>query len=101
MRNTIGESCFKPARLAIFISMALSGVITTGHARDYFNPELLQLDNPGMKGADLSSFESGTQAPGTYRVDIIINDQTVDTRDIEFKTLRDTSGQERLEPCLP
>lgn len=54
MRNTIGESCFKPARLAIFISMALSGVITTGHARDYFNPELLQLDNPGMKGADLS-----------------------------------------------
>jgi outer membrane usher protein len=30
-----------------------------------FNTELVELDNPGMGKADLSAFESGSQAPGT------------------------------------
>ncbi|EOI3457840.1 fimbria/pilus outer membrane usher protein [Cronobacter turicensis] len=100
MRNKSRDGYFKPARLAVLIPMALSGVMTTGYAQDYFNPELLELDNPGMKGADLSSFESGSQAPGTYRVDVIINNQTVDTREIKFRTVKSASGEEKLEPCL-
>lgn len=101
MRNTIRDGCFEPARLAVFIALALSGVISTGYARDYFNPDLLELDNPAMKGADLSNFESGSQAPGTYRVDIIINQQTVDTREIKFISVKDAKGEDKLEPCLP
>lgn len=101
MRNTIRDGCFEPARLAVFIALALSGVISTGYARDYFNPDLLELDNPAMKGADLSNFESGSQAPGTYRVDIIVNQQTVDTHEIKFIAVKDAKGEDKLEPCLP
>ena len=101
MRKTIRDGCFEPARLAVFIALALSGVISTGYARDYFNPDLLELDNPAMKGADLSNFESGSQAPGTYRVDIIVNQQTVDTHEIKFIAVKDAKGEDKLEPCLP
>ncbi|HIA0230610.1 TPA: fimbria/pilus outer membrane usher protein [Enterobacter cloacae] len=91
---------FKPARLAFLIAFALGAVSQTAHARDYFNPELIELDNPGMKGADLSAFESGSQLPGTYRVDIILGEQNVDTRDIKFDTVKDAAGDDVLQPCL-
>ncbi|MEP8938857.1 fimbria/pilus outer membrane usher protein [Enterobacter mori] len=91
---------FKPARLAFLIAFALGAVSQTAHARDYFNPELIELDNPGMKGADLSAFESGSQLPGTYRVDVILGEQIVDTRDIKFDAVKDAAGDDVLQPCL-
>lgn len=91
---------FKPAPLALLITFALGALSQTACARDYFNPELIELDNPGMKGADLSAFESGTQLPGTYRVDIVIGEQVVDTRDIRFDAVKGASGEESLQPCL-
>ncbi|WP_318587692.1 fimbria/pilus outer membrane usher protein [Enterobacter hormaechei] len=94
------EKLFKPARLAFLIAFALGAVSTTGHARDYFNPELIELDNPGMKGADLSAFESGSQLPGTYRVDVILGEQVVDTREIKFEAVIGTDGVASLQPCL-
>lgn len=94
------EKLFKPARLAFLIAFALGAVSTTGHARDYFNPELIELDNPGMKGADLSAFESGSQLPGTYRVDVILGEQVVDTREIKFEAVTGTDGVASLQPCL-
>lgn len=101
MRNPVLAGSFKPAHLAMYIALALSAPLSSGFARDYFNPELLELDNPGMKRADLSSFETGRQAPGVYRVDVIINEQIVDTREIEFKAVSGANGEEKLEPCLP
>ncbi|HFV9237141.1 TPA: fimbria/pilus outer membrane usher protein [Enterobacter mori] len=91
---------FKPARLAFLIAFALGALCQTAHARDYFNPELIELDNPGMKGADLSAFESGSQLPGTYRVDVILGEQIVDTRDIKFDAVKDAAGDDVLQPCL-
>lgn len=89
---------FKP--LAYMIAVALGSIISTAHAREYFNPALLEVDNPAMKGADLSAFEDGSQAPGKYRVDIIINDQMMDTREVEFKSEKNASGEKVLVPCL-
>jgi outer membrane usher protein len=100
MSNHKQELLFKPARLAFVIAIALGAVSQTVHARDYFNPELIELDNPGMKGADLSAFESGSQLPGTYRVDIIIGEQVVDTREITFNAVKGTDGEASLQPCL-
>lgn len=91
---------FKPARLALLIAFALEAVSHGVYARDYFNPELIELDNPGMNKADLSAFESGSQLPGTYRVDVIVGEQIVDTRDIQFSTVKDDKGEESLQPCL-
>ncbi|MEL4012838.1 fimbria/pilus outer membrane usher protein [Dryocola clanedunensis] len=87
------------ARLAYCVALVLSGVSCETQARDYFNPEFLGVDNPTMKGADLSGFEDDIQAPGNYRVDVIVNDQMVDTREIEFKAINNNEQQE-LAPCL-
>ncbi|MDY0923350.1 fimbria/pilus outer membrane usher protein [Leclercia sp. CFBP8987] len=94
------ERRFKPARLAFLIAFALGATSQAAHARDYFNPELIELDNPGMKGADLSAFESGSQLPGTYRVDVIIGEQIVDTREIKFDAVQGADGEASLQPCL-
>ncbi|MBS3045959.1 fimbria/pilus outer membrane usher protein [Enterobacter mori] len=100
MSKVIKTRLFKPARLACLIALALPCVAPSAYAREYFNPALLEVDNPSMKGADLSTFEDGAQAPGKYRVDVIINDQQVDTRELEFKTEKNAAGEEKLQPCL-
>lgn len=68
--------------LALMISTSLfSGCVL---ADEYFNPAFLT-DGKGTV-ADLSSFEaSGGQAPGTYRVDVYLNNDFVVSRDVEFK----------------
>lgn len=92
---------FKPARLALLIAFALAGSVQNAMARDYFNPDLVELDNPQNGGkADLAAFEAGSQAPGTYHVDVMLDNELVDTRDIEFKTSGAPNDEGKLEPCL-
>lgn len=88
---------FKLASLACLIATALASAT---YANEYFNPELIELDNPGMKGADLSAFEAGSQLPGTYRIDVLIGGQIVDTRDIKFDAVKNAEGETILQPCL-
>ncbi|AYU94749.1 fimbria/pilus outer membrane usher protein [Enterobacter hormaechei] len=97
---TTALNTMQPARLAIFIALALAGVSPTLYASETFNTELVELDNPGMGKADLSAFESGSQAPGTYHVDIILDDRLLETRDIRFMAVKDANGSETLQPCL-
>ncbi|MEI9481034.1 fimbria/pilus outer membrane usher protein [Enterobacter cancerogenus] len=87
-----------PARQALYFVVAFFNVAQAVYARETFNPELVELDNPGMGKADLSAFETGGQAPGLYRVDIILDDQLVETKDVQF-----IAGEEAdapLQPCL-
>ena len=86
--------------LAWCIALACTGMSESAQARDYFNPALLEVNNPSSKGADLSAYENGEQAPGVYLVDVIINDQMVDTRDVTFKLAKDSKGEAQLQPCL-
>lgn len=88
---------FKLAALACLIATVLA---SAAYANEYFNPELIELDNPGMKGADLSAFEAGSQLPGTYRVDVLIGGQIVDTREIKFDAVKNAEGETTLQPCL-
>lgn len=76
--------------LAMLISASLfSGSVL---ADEYFNPAFLSDGKSPV--ADLSSFEgSGGQAPGTYRVDIFLNDDFVTSHDVEFKALSHTDSQ--------
>lgn len=87
----------RPARLATFIVWAFAGSLPKLYAGETFNTELIELDNPGMGKADLSAFETGSQAPGTYHVDIILDGQLIDTRDITFIA---NNGNALLQPCL-
>jgi len=70
-------------------------------ARDVFNPALLEVDAPHQGTTDLSVFEDGAgQPPGIYHVDIYLNNDLQDTRDVEFSLQKDASGNESLQPCL-
>ncbi|TLU69787.1 fimbrial biogenesis outer membrane usher protein [Enterobacter sp. MF024] len=93
-------SRYKITWLAWFITLALASGLNKTHAREFFNPDLIELDNPGIDKADLQGFETGSQAAGIYHVDIILDGQLTDTQDITFNKVSDTQGETRLEPCL-
>ncbi len=91
---------FSRTRLACLLTFLMGGAAMT-YAAEYFNPALLEIDNPNQGKADLSIFEDGDlQAPGTYHVDIYLNGSEVDTRDVKFSLVVDASGKQSLYPCL-
>ncbi|WFC89051.1 fimbrial biogenesis usher protein [Enterobacter roggenkampii] len=80
------------------LPVALCFVLQVDHAQAelYFNPRFLA-DDPAAV-ADLSGFESGQEVPpGTYRVDIYLNDGFMTTRDVTFNRGEKGHG---LSPCL-
>ncbi|WP_436876621.1 fimbria/pilus outer membrane usher protein [Siccibacter turicensis] len=99
MKKTITQFTGQPSRVALFVALALSGS-HAAFARDYFNPGLLEAGAQQAGNIDLSTFEEGSQAPGTYQVDIIINDQQVDSRNVDFKSEKNSAGESVLTPCL-
>lgn len=95
---------FKPSYLARLVAYQVALVFCGAgmvEAAEYFNPALLEIDNPAQGNADLSVFEDGKlQPPGVYRVDVYLNGQEVDTRDIKFTLAKDVTGKLSLQPCL-
>lgn len=95
---------FKRSRIAWLVSCQfamLMGSAGMASAAEYFNPALLEIDNPAQGKADLSVFEEGDlQPPGTYRVDIYLNGSMVDTKDVVFSLVTNSSGKKSLQPCL-
>ncbi|AOA59986.1 hypothetical protein BFG52_11910 [Acinetobacter larvae] len=70
------------------------------YADDYFNPSLL-LNTEGSVVADLSSFESGFQMPGNYKVNVYVNDDFVLSKDLNFqKTDKSDAVSGGLAPCI-
>ncbi|QEW32556.1 fimbrial biogenesis outer membrane usher protein [Erwinia billingiae] len=82
-RTGTAREAFVPSLLAIAIAVS-SGA---AQAEDYFNPAALELTSE-QAGLDLSKFSSnGGQLPGTYLVDIYLNDNKIDTREVKFDDL--------------
>lgn len=91
----IRELAIKKIRLTPW-ALLLVASIFSAHADNYFNPRFLD-DDPASV-ADLSGFEKGLEAPpGTYRVDIYMNEGYITTRDVTFE--KNDSGK-ALVPCL-
>lgn len=84
-------------RLAqISFALLLASQAFSTQAELYFNPRFLA-DDPAAV-ADLSGFEKGQELPpGTYRVDIYLNDGYMTTRDVTFNASENHHG---LTPCL-
>ncbi|CAI0721123.1 fimbria/pilus outer membrane usher protein [Serratia fonticola] len=53
------------------------------YGEEYFDPNAIQLRD-GQQSIDLVAFSTGAQIPGTYRVDILINGEPYETRDVSF-----------------
>lgn len=90
------------SQLACFIALQCAlPLCNSATAREYFDPALLGIDGPGKDLTDLSAFEEGVgQMPGTYRVDVVLNNTVFGTRDIEFALKKDAAGNSSLQPCL-
>lgn len=84
----------RPCKVAMAIALLLPSLAT--QAKDYFNPALLEQPGNGGSATDLSAFENGGQLPGRYQVEIWLNDQRVDTKDVVFFQTADKG----LQPCL-
>lgn len=82
--------------LAIWIVLQTPATLAAGQSGRYFNPRFLA-DDPAAV-ADLSRFENGQEVlPGTYLVDIFLNDGFVTTRNVTFNAGEE--GQD-VSPCL-
>ncbi|HHA1905499.1 TPA: fimbria/pilus outer membrane usher protein [Enterobacter asburiae] len=81
------------------IAMATDSAKSIENGEVYFNPDLLNVGRTTQEHIDLSVFEHGAQAPGKYRVDIILNDEKVDAREVLF-LLNNKDGKNTLQPCL-
>lgn len=65
----------------------LVGGMTPGlvlSAEEYFNPYGLQINAPAQALVDLSVFDRGGQMPNTYHVDIYLNNNFVESRNVAF-----------------
>lgn len=87
-------------RIAGALAVALIPWCDDALARDIFNPALLEMDGPQTGIRDLSAYEqAGGQQPGTYRVDIYLNNVFMETRDVVFQQSQ-LKGSAELQPCL-
>lgn len=80
-------------------SIVLGGTSFNVQARYQFNPAMLEMDNTYQESnVDLTVFEDGGgQAPGTYRVDVYLNDELQGTSNVVFHMMK---GEDSLQPCL-
>lgn len=62
-----------------------------------FDPSMLSGEG---RNIDISVFNAGSQLPGTYPVDILLNGDSVDFRDMVFRQQQDQNGKPYLKTCL-
>lgn len=81
----------------VLIAAIITANISYADAKEYlFDPEFLKSSGD----IDLTLFEEGGQPPGTYKVDIILNGSTVDSREMPFYTERNDEGKPYLKTCI-
>lgn len=94
-------SCRLFAALVLLCGLAAAVFAQQTRADDYFNPALLDIDNPQQGKTDLSIYEKGPgQAPGNYQVTIFINNNKVDTRNVTFNLQTHAKKTRTLQPCF-
>lgn len=91
MKSSERTLCYSSILIA-----ALSGISTAG-ADDYFDPDFLTSPSGKALNIDLTAFEKSSFIPGTYRVDVYLNDKYVNTQEILFYTDKNTH---KLRPCF-
>lgn len=93
VKNNTTACSFLLKPLSFFILLSLPGFVFSAET---FNPEMLKAigDAGDLQNVNLDYFaEKGGQMPGTYKVDIYLNNQQVDSRSVEFVSLPDAPGK--------
>ena len=88
----------------ILVPALALGLSTNTLARDFFDPAFIKSVNQGDPSSipDLSLYSTrDAQAPGVYRIDVILNNSLQETADIRFVDKKDpVTGAQKLAPCL-
>jgi len=72
----------------------MTGMPSVAMARDLFNPAFLNDITASGKRVDLSAYEqANAQAPGTYKVDVFINSEFIETADVVFTTSKQKNNE--------
>lgn len=87
-----------PSSLLIILVFSTASRCAWGD--ELFNPVFLERVGDQTQKSDLSVFSQGTQIPGVYRVDVLLNDNFVETRDVPFILQVDADGEKSLQPCF-
>lgn len=66
------------------IALFISGVFPAAAGELYFMADALEKTHSTSQGIDLGRFERGEQLPGTYRVEIWLNENYIRTENISF-----------------
>lgn len=90
----------KIRRLFLLCIIGAAIQINNGYAKVRFNPALLDSQGLESETVDLSVFENSNLLPGTYRVEIVLNNQRQETRDVTFHQQTGPHQQSELQPCL-
>lgn len=69
-------------------------------AEQVFNSSFLNDGHSGIQLSDLSRFNDAKQLPGTYRVGLYVNDEYIQTQDVNFVEWEDATDQTGLLPCF-
>ncbi|MCW7760728.1 fimbria/pilus outer membrane usher protein [Photorhabdus luminescens] len=87
---------FRPRPVYLCLLCSLTATALPASAREYFNPAFLMGADGERSHVDLSAYETaGYVAPGRYLVDVYINQNKVDNREIEFRLVNN-----HLQPVL-
>jgi outer membrane usher protein len=87
-------------RIALAAALLAQPLAVRAQQQLAFDPAFLELGG-GQGGADLSVFAASNRLlPGTYLVDVSVNEQTVDKREIAFEAGSPSQHDRDAEPCL-
>ncbi|PQQ24002.1 fimbria/pilus outer membrane usher protein [Photorhabdus hindustanensis] len=87
---------FRPRPVYLCLLCSLTATALPASAREYFNPAFLMGADGERSHVDLSAYENaGYVAPGRYLVDVYLNQNKVDNREIEFRLVNG-----HLQPVL-
>ncbi|WNI88024.1 fimbria/pilus outer membrane usher protein [Citrobacter portucalensis] len=96
-KTSVARLVYNPAALATGMIL-IGGLYSTGVQARYYNFDASQLGGAG--NVDISLLEQGAQLPGTYQVDVILNGERVDSREMVFHLEKDAEGKPFLQTCL-
>lgn len=91
-----------PLALTIFIAFAAEGAEPSAETPNEYARNVVEFDSDllklgGHNKVDVSRFSYGSSAsPGTYKVEIYVNDIQVSNEDVEFKE----DDKHQVYPCL-
>ncbi|WP_237391031.1 fimbria/pilus outer membrane usher protein [Dryocola clanedunensis] len=102
--SDVGKPVLRRSPVSMLIAgqllLGISGLPEPVMARETFNINALEIDNPNQQAVDLTQFaEAYSQAPGIYRVAVYVNGEQQDSQDVAFIVDKDGKLKAQLTPA--